>query len=175
MRDLETAPLCSGSEPTRTETGTRALTFGGDPAFQRVLLERVTAYFVTTGQRPRDCWQMYTKTAILLAAFAGLYALLVFGARTWIEGVPLAVLLGLCAAGLGLNVQHDGGQQAQPGDPEQRGPREKWYADFPQKRSVMVVGFRSQVDLEVTEHVPDHEQQQHDARDGHDDFFADRS
>jgi hypothetical protein len=57
----------------------------------------VAAHFAATGQRPRDCWQMYAKTAILLAAFASLYAVLVFGARTWVEGVPLAVLLGLCA------------------------------------------------------------------------------
>ena len=72
----------------------------------------MAAYFAETGRRPRDCWQMYVKTAILLAAFAGLYALLVFGARTWVEGVPLAILLGLCAAGIGLNVQHDGGHRA---------------------------------------------------------------
>jgi linoleoyl-CoA desaturase len=112
MRDVETLPLFSRPEPSRTGTGTRALTFGGDPAFQRVLRERVAAYFAATGQRPRDCWQMYAKTAILLAAFAGLYALLVFGARTWIEGVPLAILLGLCGAGIGLNIQHDGGHRA---------------------------------------------------------------
>jgi linoleoyl-CoA desaturase len=112
MRDVETVPLFSRPEPSRTGTGTRALTFGGDPAFQRVLRERVAAYFAETGQRPRDCWQMYTKTAILLVAFAGLYSLLVFGARTWVEGVPLAILLGLCAAGIGLNVQHDGGHRA---------------------------------------------------------------
>ena len=37
---------------------------------------------------------------------------LVFLARTWIEGVPLAVLLGLLAAGIGLNIQHDGGHRA---------------------------------------------------------------
>ena len=105
-------PVCSRPEPTRTESPIRALTFGGDPTFQRVLRERVAAYFATTGRRPRDCWQVYAKTAILLGSFAGLYALLVFGARTWVEGVPLAILLGLCAAGIGLNIQHDGGHRA---------------------------------------------------------------
>ena len=79
MRDVEAAPVCSRPEPTRTESPIRALTFGGDPTFQRVLRERVAAYFATTGRRPRDCWQVYAKTAILLGSFAGLYALLVFG------------------------------------------------------------------------------------------------
>src|SRR5512132_1666740 len=64
MRDVEAAPVCSRPEPTRTESPIRALTFGGDPAFQRVLRERVAAYFATTGRRPRDCWQVYAKTAI---------------------------------------------------------------------------------------------------------------
>ena len=55
---------------------------------------------------------MYAKTAILLTGFAATYVSLVFLARTWIEGVPLAVLLGLLAAGIGLNIQHDGGHRA---------------------------------------------------------------
>jgi fatty acid desaturase len=55
---------------------------------------------------------MYAKTAILLSGFAALYVLLVFVARTWAEGVALAVLVGLFAAGIGLNVQHDGGHRA---------------------------------------------------------------
>jgi linoleoyl-CoA desaturase len=112
LRALEAAPVHARPEPTRTESPTRALTFGGDPAFQQALRERVAEYFATTGRRPRDCWQMYAKTAILLTAFAGLYALLVFWARTWVEGVPLAILLGLAATGIGLNVQHDGGHRA---------------------------------------------------------------
>lgn len=55
---------------------------------------------------------MYAKTAILLTGFAVLYVLLVFLAGTATQGVPLAILLGLAAAGIGLNVQHDGGHQA---------------------------------------------------------------
>ena len=81
-------------------------------AFQLALRQRVTEYFRTTGQRPRDCWQMYVKTLILLTGFAASYVLLVFVARTWVEGVFLAVLLGLCAAEIGLGIQHDGGHRA---------------------------------------------------------------
>ena len=112
MLDAEAAPVWARPEPTRTGSPARTLTFDGDSAFQQVLRQRVAAHFATTGQRSRDCWQMYAKTAILLTAFAGLYGLLVFGARTWVEGVPLAILLGVCAAAIGLNVQHDGGHRA---------------------------------------------------------------
>jgi linoleoyl-CoA desaturase len=55
---------------------------------------------------------MYLKTAVLLAAFATSYVLLVFYSQTWWQALPLAVLLGLTTAGIGFNVQHDGGHQA---------------------------------------------------------------
>jgi linoleoyl-CoA desaturase len=88
------------------------LTFGGDTAFQRELRRRVDEYFRATGRRQRDCAQMYVKTAILVAAFAGSYGLLVFAAKTGWQALPLAIALGLAAAGIGFNVQHDGGHQA---------------------------------------------------------------
>ena len=55
---------------------------------------------------------MYVKTAILFAGFAGSYVLLVFGAQSWWQGLLLAMLLGLFAAEIGFNIQHDGGHQA---------------------------------------------------------------
>jgi linoleoyl-CoA desaturase len=55
---------------------------------------------------------MYGKTAILLLSFAALYGLLVFFAQTVWQAVPLAILLGLVSAGIGFNIQHDGGHQA---------------------------------------------------------------
>ena len=101
-----------GSQPARPASSARALGFSRDTAFQLALRRRVTEHFWATGRRERDCWQMYVKTAILLTGFAATYVSLVFLARTWIEGVPLAVLLGLLAAGIGLNIQHDGGHRA---------------------------------------------------------------
>jgi linoleoyl-CoA desaturase len=89
-----------------------ALKFGHDQAFQRELRRRVEEYFRTTGRRPRDCWQLYLKSALLLASFAALYVLLVFVVDTWWHGLPLAIVLGLLAAGIGFNIQHDGGHQA---------------------------------------------------------------
>jgi linoleoyl-CoA desaturase len=88
------------------------LKFGGSTGFQVELRRRVETFFRRTGRRQRDCWQMYLKTAILLAAFAASYALLVFVAQAWWQAVPLAILLGLATAGVGFNVQHDGGHQA---------------------------------------------------------------
>ena len=104
----------------RRDTGSRSssakpavsLKFGTDNAFQLELRRRVDAYFRTTGRRQRDCWQMYLKTGILIGGFAVSYALLVFVARTWWQALPLAMLLGLSAAGIGFNIQHDGSHQA---------------------------------------------------------------
>src|SRR2546425_10055957 len=93
------------------------LKFASDNAFQLELRRRVEEYFRTTGRRPRDCWRMYLKTAILLAGFAVLYTLLVFVDQTWWQGLLLAVLLGLSAAGIGFNIQHDGGHQAYSNHP----------------------------------------------------------
>ena len=55
---------------------------------------------------------MYVKATVFFAGFAGAYVLLVFVARTWVHALPLAILLGLFIAGIGFNVQHDGGHQA---------------------------------------------------------------
>jgi linoleoyl-CoA desaturase len=89
-----------------------SLKFANDNAFQLELGRRVDEYFKSTSRRQRDCWQMYLKTVILLTTFAASYAVLVFGTETWWQGVLLAILLGLSSAGIGLNIQHDGGHQA---------------------------------------------------------------
>jgi len=47
----------------------RAPTFGTNSRFQVELRRRVDAYFELSGRRQRDCWQMYVKTAILVARF----------------------------------------------------------------------------------------------------------
>ncbi len=90
----------------------RRLKFAKNDGFQEELRRRVEAYFLATGRRPRDCPQMYLKTAIILAGFGASYGLLVFGAQAWWQAVPLAVALGLATAGIGFNVQHDGGHRA---------------------------------------------------------------
>src|SRR5260370_40915310 len=94
------------------DPGDRRLTFGRDSSFQIELRRRVDEYFRHTGRRQRDCPQMYLKTAIILAAFVGLYSLLVFVAATWWQALPVAMLLGLSVAAIGFNIEHDGGNQA---------------------------------------------------------------
>jgi linoleoyl-CoA desaturase len=107
------ADLGGVSRPmTKAADSGSTLKFGGNSAFQLELRRRVDEHFRATGRRERDCWQMYVKTAIILACLAVSYLLLVFAAQAWWQGVPLAVLLGLAAAGIGFNVQHDGGHHA---------------------------------------------------------------
>ena len=72
--------------------------FSGDSGFQQELRRRVEDYFQSTGRRPRDCPQMYLKTAAVLAWLAGTYVLLVFVAQAWWQALPLAVSLGLAMA-----------------------------------------------------------------------------
>jgi linoleoyl-CoA desaturase len=85
----------------------KSLKFANDTAFQLELRRRVDDFFLST-----DCWQMYVKTAVFLAGFGVSYWLLVFVAQAWWQGVLLAILLGFSAAGIGFNIQHDGGHQA---------------------------------------------------------------
>jgi linoleoyl-CoA desaturase len=86
--------------------------FGRSAAFQTELRRRVDCYFAQSGRRPRDCPQMYLKTAIVLCWAIASYGLLVFWASHWWTLVPLAVSLGLSLAAIGFNIQHDGGHGA---------------------------------------------------------------
>jgi linoleoyl-CoA desaturase len=90
----------------------RKLKFDKDDRFQIELRRRVDEFCRSHELRQRDCPQMYLKTAILLTSLAVSYGLLVFVARTWWQALPLAILLGLTTAGIGFNIQHDGGHRA---------------------------------------------------------------
>ncbi|MGJ3251184.1 MAG: fatty acid desaturase family protein [Elainellaceae cyanobacterium] len=86
--------------------------FDKNSDFQIELRRRVDELFQSTGRRKRDCPQMYVKTVALLVILATTYTLLVFGAQTWWQAIPLSILLGLSMAEIGFNIQHDGGHQA---------------------------------------------------------------
>jgi linoleoyl-CoA desaturase len=108
-------PRGSATETTATSSEGRpgrGLKFCGQNAFYVELRRRVDEYFRISGRRERDCWQMYVKTAILVACFVGSYVLLVVVAQTWLQALGLAILVGLSAAGIGFNTQHDGGHRA---------------------------------------------------------------
>lgn len=106
---VQSSPL---APPLRGEEPVRRPKFVGSNNFQVELCRRLEEFFQHSGWQRRDCWQMYVKTAILLAVFTASYVLLVFAAQTWWQAIPLAVLLGLAIAAIGFNVQHDGGHQA---------------------------------------------------------------
>ncbi|MBX9679330.1 MAG: acyl-CoA desaturase [Gemmataceae bacterium] len=93
------------------------LIFTQSNGFRMELQHRVDAFLESTGRRPRDCWQMYLKSAILFATYGAAYVLLVFFAQNAWQAVPLAVLLGLATAGIGFNVQHDAGHNAYSNHP----------------------------------------------------------
>jgi linoleoyl-CoA desaturase len=104
--------ITPATPPQRSGTPERKLTFARANEFQADLRQRVDDYFRSSGRRQRDCPQTYVKTAVFLVCLAALYGLLVFVAWSWWVALPLAVLLGLVAAGIGFNVQHDGGHGA---------------------------------------------------------------
>src|SRR5438045_9785120 len=90
----------------------QAVKFARSDEFLQKLKKRVDAYFVETGKKPRDCGQMYFKTATIVIWFVGTYILLMFAVSTWWLVVPLALLMGLAMAAVGFNIQHDGGHRA---------------------------------------------------------------
>ena len=86
--------------------------FSGRSDFQAELRRRIDAFFQEPGRRRRDCPRFYAKSIVILLLFFSLYGLLVFAAQSWWQALLLAVPLGLVTAGIGLNIQHDGGHQA---------------------------------------------------------------
>jgi linoleoyl-CoA desaturase len=81
-------------------------------AFSRELEASVDAYFESTGQARRDVPRMYLKTAVMFAWLAGSYLTLLFVVSSPAQAVAGAILLGMAMAGVGFNVQHDGGHGA---------------------------------------------------------------
>jgi len=88
------------------------LKFGPSNGFHRELRQRVGQHFKDSRRRPRDCPQMYVKTALIRAWRAASYALLLISAQTWWLALPLVISLGLAMAACGFNIQHDGGHHA---------------------------------------------------------------
>src|SRR5256885_272789 len=102
--------VVAGARPGALKFGPSAV--GASDGFHRELRRRVEQYFAVTGLSPRDCPQMYAKTAMILLWLAASYTLLVFEVSTWWQGLPTVISLGLAMAAVGFNIQHDGGHQA---------------------------------------------------------------
>jgi linoleoyl-CoA desaturase len=80
--------------------------------FYRALHRRVDAHFDRTGGRPAGAPGMVLKTLAILGWLAVSYGLAMLWASTPLEGALCCVSLGLAMAGVGFNVQHDGGHGA---------------------------------------------------------------
>jgi linoleoyl-CoA desaturase len=111
MQKLDTQPISRpGKEPGREHDPKLKFSTGNGRDFQVELRRRVDAFFQKTGQQQRDCPQMYLKTATIMISLVVLYTLLLTVASGW-QAVLLCMLLGLVMAGIGFNIQHDGGHQ----------------------------------------------------------------
>jgi len=70
---------------------------------------QVGLHFTITGRVPNEAPGLHLKTAVMLGWFAGSYTLLTFWATTWWQASALAISVGMAMAGIGFNIQHDGG------------------------------------------------------------------
>ncbi len=98
--------------PTPTPTASAIPKFERHDEFFVALKRRVDQYFQITKKSPRDCWQMYVKTFVILSWFFGTFAFLVFGPVSWWTVVPACASLGLSMAAIGFSIQHDGSHRA---------------------------------------------------------------
>lgn len=97
--------------PTST-TDQAAVKYPPHSPLRADLVARVNDYFESNGLRPDGGFRMWVKTALILSWFVASYVLLVFWATTWWQAIPLASSLGFSVAGIGFNIQHDGGHGA---------------------------------------------------------------
>jgi len=111
---LSTFAAPAGPAPANPapEAKSQALKFSRSDRFVKELRSRVDAFMEQTGRKKRDVPSMYLKTATLLTAFFSIYITLMFFVTSWWLIVPLAMLLGVTVAGIGFNIQHDGGHRA---------------------------------------------------------------
>jgi linoleoyl-CoA desaturase len=77
-------------------------------SFHSELKRRINEYFETTGKSLSGNRQLYTKAAVLVTLFVGLYVHLVFFTPGTVWAVLECLLLGLAVAGIGFNIMHDG-------------------------------------------------------------------
>lgn len=89
-----------------------AVKYPGHSPLYLELKDRVDGYFAETGADRAGGGRLLLKTAAILAWLVASYVVLVFVAATWWQGLLAAASVGLAVAGVGFNVQHDGGHGA---------------------------------------------------------------
>jgi linoleoyl-CoA desaturase len=98
------------AEPTHVD-----VKFPAHSPLRAELNRRVEEYFETSGRPKSGGARMVTKSVLVLAWLAASYVLLVFFAANWWQVGLCAVSLSLAVAGVGFNIQHDGGHDAYSG------------------------------------------------------------
>lgn len=73
---------------------------------------RVDAYFTSQHRGTDGGARIRVKSALIISWLVLSYVALVFFAETWWQAVPAAISLSLAVAGVGFNIQHDGGHDA---------------------------------------------------------------
>ena len=76
------------------------------------LIDKVESYFAVSGRSRFGGPRMWMKTSILLAWAALSYLALMFLVDSWWQAALGAASLGLAVAGIGFNIQHDGGHRS---------------------------------------------------------------
>lgn len=87
----------------------RSVKFPSHSDLRAALVGRVDAYFEGGRKSPHGGPRLWIKTAILLAWWISSYVALTFLADTWWQVLAAATSLGFAVAGIGFNIQHDGG------------------------------------------------------------------
>ena len=95
-----------------SQTPTAPVRYPANSAFWDELSKSVDSYFQRAGISRAGGVRLWLKTGIILAWLAVSYALLVFWADTWWQALPLITLVSCAVAGVGFNIQHDGGHDA---------------------------------------------------------------
>ncbi len=86
--------------------------FAKPDEFTRAVRTRIDDYFLKNNLSKHDHPRMYVKTIIILSWLALSYCGLVFWATSWPVALLCIVSLGVAMAGVGFNIQHDGGHGA---------------------------------------------------------------
>jgi linoleoyl-CoA desaturase len=89
-----------------------AIQYAPPTAFRQDLETEVTAYFARQGVSRQGGHALWVKTAVLGIWLAGSYGVLVFVAKQPWQILLAAASLACAMAGIGFNVQHDGGHRS---------------------------------------------------------------
>ena len=80
--------------------------------FHETVKQRVEQYFADSRWSTTGDWRLFVKTGVILAWFAGSYALLVFGSTSLLVTMLAVCALAQGCALVGFNIMHDGAHES---------------------------------------------------------------